>query len=116
MRILFSIIAVLGVLLTGLSVFEIRAMSDYRTRVEDVQLRLSYESEKEVAKITQKGGVFTGQTVNGYCCRKLQGIDALERGWFAAASVSVMIFFAGVAGIIAGRRHDIPTIKAPEPN
>jgi hypothetical protein len=105
MRIIFSIVAVLGLLLTGFSVFEIRIVGDYRAQVRDVQFVLSEESKKEVADAHRRGAVFTGQTFGDVLSPKLDGIDALERGWFVVASVGIVVFVAGVFGVIGSRPH-----------
>jgi hypothetical protein len=104
MRVSFSIVAVLSLALTGFAVFQIHVVGDYRAKVRGVQFMLSEESKKEVAEAHRKGAVFTGQTLGDALSPELDGVDALERGWYVAASVGVVIFSAGVLGIIIGRR------------
>jgi hypothetical protein len=107
MRIIFSIVAVMGLLMAGLSVFEIRVARDYSDRVRDVQSGLSAESEKEVADTHRRGAVFTGQTFGDVLSPKLDGVGTLERGWLVVIFASTVVFLAGSAGVIIARRPHV---------
>ena len=63
MRIIFSIVAVLGLFLVGFSVVEIRVANDYRARVIEIQHMIAAMDNDVEADAHRKGAVFTGQTL-----------------------------------------------------
>jgi hypothetical protein len=104
MRVIFFIVAVLGLALTGLAVFQVRVASDYHTSVSEVQSMLSGEPFSP----HRKGLVITGENLGDALSRRLDGVDALERGWFVAALIGIAVSTAGVIGIIVERRREMP--------
>ena len=107
MRIIFSVVAVMGLLLVGLSAIEIRSAREYRDKVSDVQQFLAKLDAKNVGQAKQMGAVFTGPSIAWEYGAPLDGVDALERGWLVVTSAGAIIFLAGVAGVIIARRPHV---------
>jgi hypothetical protein len=101
MRMIFCIVTVLGLFVLGFSVFQIRAVRDYRDRVRGVQDALVAAGRREVAEAHRMGAVFTGQTWGDVLIPELDGIDKLQRGWFVVAFAGVATLAAGIGGFIA---------------
>ena len=104
MRVLFSIVIILGLLLTGLSIFEIRVVSEYRSKVHDVQSWLAAWQQKQADEDRRKGITYTATSLAYQFGESVEGLDHLERGWLAVAGVGGALFTLGIAGVIIGRR------------
>jgi hypothetical protein len=105
MRVLFATVGVLGLFLVGLSVFEIRIVREYRTKVHDVQYWLAAIDRKNVEQAKSRNMTFTGTSVAYQFGEEVDGLEQLERGWLACAFVGGAIFVLGVADIILERRR-----------
>jgi di/tricarboxylate transporter len=112
MRILFSIVALLGLLLIGFSMFEIRAAIEYRSNVSEVQQLLTVLGQFNQDRARLAGGVFTGTSLAQEYGSRLDGVDRFERGWLIIAFVGTFVFFAGIAGFIIERRRYVQRIAA----
>ena len=112
MRILFIIVGLVGLLLAGLVVFEIRAANDYGSKIQDVQSLLSAESKKEVADAHRRGAVFTGQTLGDVLSPQLDGFDTFRNGWFVVAVCSVTLLLVGTVGIFIERKMHAQTVTS----
>ena len=107
MRIIFTIIAILGLFLTGYSVFEFQATSVYRSKVGEIQDALRTVDTLNVDKAKMRGATFTGTSLADQFGSRLDGIDAVQRSWLVVTFASVVVFLAGAAGIITTRRPHV---------
>ena len=107
MRVLFSIVIVLGLLLTSLSIFEVRVVSECRSKVNESFSMLQLLEQKQAGRDKQQGWrgwePLSSSFVNAYG-QSWKGLDDIERGWLAAACIGGVLFVLGIAGIVAGRR------------
>ena len=104
MRTLFSTITVLGFLLAVLSIFEIRVVREYQSKVRGVQDGLTDWEKREQAEAKRRGIVITGTSIAYMFGESIDRIDRLERGWLAAACISGGLIIAGGIGFIIERR------------
>ena len=107
MRIIFSIIAILGLFLTGFSVFEFQATNVYRSKVGEVQDALRAVDTLNTEKAKMVGATFTGTSLAGEYGSRLDGIGALQRSWLVVIFASAVVFLAGAAGVIVIRRQHV---------
>jgi hypothetical protein len=104
MRIIFSIVAILGLFLTGFSMFEYQATNVYRSKVGEVQDALRTVDTLNVNKAKMAGATFTGTSFADQYGSLLDGIGALQRSWLVATFASAVVFLSGAAGVIIARR------------
>jgi hypothetical protein len=109
MRVIFPTVILLGLLLTGLSIFELRLVIEYRSRVHDVQSWLAALDAKRMHDAEREHAVFTGDSLAYRFGEDVGGIDKIEKGWFAVAYGGGALFIIGVAGILVGSRASSQT-------
>lgn len=104
MRVLFSTIAVLGLLLAALSIFEIKVVREYLAELRDTQKGLSDWERREQEKANKMNMVITGNSIAYAFGRSVEELAPLERGWWVAFSLGGVLFVLGVTGFIIQRR------------
>jgi hypothetical protein len=105
MRILFITVELLGLLLVGISAFEIYIASEYRSRVSYVQSVLAQEGSKEIAESNQKDDVFADTSCGDNLSQSLDGVEPLQRGWLVVMGVGAALFLVGIRSIIKIRKR-----------
>ena len=105
MRVLFTIVAILGLLLVGLAFFETRAVWEYRFKVAEFQPRLNALEQKYVALVSKQTDIkYTGTSLAQQFQESVKGLDNLERDCLFVAWAGGALFILGTVGIIIGRR------------
>jgi hypothetical protein len=105
MRVLFTIVAIIGLFLVGLAFFEVRTAWDCRFKVAEFQPKLDALEQKYVALVSKQTDVkYTGKSLAQQFAESAKVLDSLERdcsfvGWAGGA-----LFILGTVGIIIGRR------------
>jgi hypothetical protein len=107
MRIVFSIIAISGLFLTGFSVFEFHATNVYRSKVREVQDALRTVDALNVERAKMAGATFTGTSFADEYGSRLDGIGALQRSWLVVTFANAIVFLAGAAGVVTIRRPHV---------
>ena len=115
MRIVFILVGVSGLLLVGLSLFEVRVVLAYRNKLIPIQVELDALEQREKALDKQVGVTDTvtepGASLAQQLEKSVQGIDNLESGWLVAACVGGALFILGTAGTVIESRAGFP--KSP---
>jgi hypothetical protein len=105
MRILFVTVELLGLLVVGISAFEIYIASEYGSRVSYVQSVLAQESSNEMADAHQKGDVSADTSRGDNLSQSLDGVEPFLNGWLVVMGVGTALFFVGVCGFIKIRKR-----------
>ena len=106
MRILFIIVLVLGLLLTGLSVCGIRIANEHRDTDRDVHQLL--------ARLAAPGPAHNldADALEGVQEASMDEIDLIKRGWLIIFFTGPALFMVGNVGIIIQRRAYVQKIAA----
>jgi hypothetical protein len=110
MRILFVIVIVFGVALTGLSICGIRIANEHLATDQDVQQELKTLSKHAPGSSTDY--------LAGVQEASLDDINLIKKGWAAVLFAGISLFIAGIAGVIIQRRRpveNLPPNKSLQP-
>jgi len=118
-RTLFVIVGLLGLFLTGLGAFQIRAAKNYEAGVRDIQQMFVRMDEAAEAKAKERGGGYEIASFAYFYGSRLNGFDSFERGWMVVTFTGGALFVLGISGIILqNRRYNQESLlgKSSEPN
>jgi hypothetical protein len=116
MRILFATVALLGLLLAGLSAFEVRQAKEYGFLASELHAAVVEIDRQQVAtEIKEHRYHFItqgGPTLEQEAAWLSDGMERLEGEWLAAGGAGLVLLLVGVRGLaIIGKITKLPPPK-----